>query len=225
MCPPCSGKTSLARILGQGTNQTFIAVNAIDTGAKSLKEIGEESSWRKRGQNQRTILFIDEIHRLNKSQQDILLPFSERGDFILIGATTENPSFELNAALLSRCQVLQFRQLSNNDLNDVLVRAALIEKVDLSGLLSDAAKVSLIDRADGDARRLLTLFESLINLKENALKDQLPLSLEALDNILAQANFGYSKTGDDHYDCISAFIKSVRGSDPYAAVYYLALMI
>ncbi|MGE3385841.1 MAG: replication-associated recombination protein A [Bdellovibrionales bacterium] len=223
--PPGTGKTSLARVLATVCEAHFVAVNAIDSGAKELRQIGEQARYR-RGQDQRpTVLFIDEIHRLNKGQQDVLLPFSERGDFVLIGATTENPSYELNQALLSRCQVVKFERLVESDLLQLLEKASAKEQADLDQILTKPAQEQLLRSSDGDARRLLTQFESILLLTRADVSIITPLTPESMTTLLDKPTLGYQKTGDDHYDCISAFIKSVRGSDPDAAVYYLVRML
>lgn len=222
--PPGTGKTSLARVIAQSTDADFCAVNAVDSGAKELRGIGERAQQRRTLEQRRTILFIDEIHRLNKGQQDVLLPYSERGDFVLIGATTENPSYELNQALLSRCQVVRFERLNDESLLELLKRASAKEKVELDQILTEPAQLQLINSSDGDARRLLTQYEAILTLAKG---DPNPKALtpEEMITILGKPSLGYDKTGEDHYDCISAFIKSVRGSDPDAAIYYLARML
>jgi len=198
-----------------------------------LRELGEEGRRRRIEHRRRTLLFIDEIHRLNKSQQDVLLPFVEKGDFLLVGATTENPSYEINSALLSRCRILVFERLSEDDLKLLIDRAASACQVSVSELLSPEAVQSVLQFSDGDARRLLNLMETLCSLKKSseggtAETTELtwPLSAESLEEILSSTTaVRYDKGADEHYDTISAFIKSVRGSDPDAAVYYLARMI
>lgn len=221
--PPGTGKTTLARLLAQKTNAYFVAINSIDTGAKELRRLGEEARQRKMESGQITILFIDEIHRLNKSQQDMLLPFSERGDYIFIGATTENPSYELNSALLSRCQVILFSRLKDEQLQRVLGRAFTRLQIKVEQWFTPEAVTQLIHMADGDARRLLTALEAILAL--HLTPPETPLSADVVKETLAQPTWGYQATGEDHYNCISAFIKSVRGSDPDAAVYYLARML
>ncbi|MCB0356961.1 MAG: replication-associated recombination protein A, partial [Bdellovibrionales bacterium] len=166
----------------------------------------------------------DEIHRLNKAQQDVLLPFSEQGDFTLIGATTENPSYELNSALLSRCQVFNFLPLSQEDAQKILSRAAEVLDTTLSTILSDEAVQRLIQNGQGDMRTLLNAFEQIFQAFHLENRDQ-PFAAEELLEVLVQKPMAYDKSGSEHYDTISAFIKSVRGSDPDAALYYLARMI
>lgn len=224
--PPGTGKTTFARLLSTETNAHFISCNAIDTGAKELREMGVGAHRRRVELKERTILFIDEIHRLNKSQQDVLLPFTESGDFSLIGATTENPSYELNSALLSRSRVIVFRSLDTKDLQTILSKAAFELGVKLPELLAEDELNLFINSVGGDARQLLNTFEALVQLyKSKDSNIQFPLQkggFEAL-NILPRRR--YDKKGDEHYDTISAFIKSVRGSAPDAAIYYLARML
>lgn len=222
--PPGTGKTSLARLLAQSVDAEFAAVNAMDSGAKELRQLGEQAKTRRQYEGRQSILFVDEIHRLNKSQQDVLLPFSERGDFVLIGATTENPSYELNAALLSRCQVVRFERLTDEQLKTLLNRAAVMMGMEIEQVLSASAERLILAASDGDARRLLNLFEALIH-EARTKGTQAPLTESEVKALVDRPMVGYDSTGEDHYDCISAFIKSVRGSDPDAAIYYLARML
>jgi putative ATPase len=222
--PPGSGKTTFALLLAQKVDAEFITVNAVETGAKALRELGEEGRRRRLEHRRKTLLFVDEIHRLNKSQQDVLLPSVEKGDLILVGATTENPSYEINSALLSRTRVLVFERLGESELTQLAQRAADTEHLKLDQLLLPEAQERLIDFADGDGRRLINMMEVLLNIyKTNS--SLFPLSQEALEQNIDVPALRYDKTADEHYDTISAFIKSVRGSDPDAAVYYLARMI
>ena len=224
--PPGCGKTTFALLLAKHVDAEFITRNAIDTGAKALRELGEAAYRRRLELKRRTILFIDEIHRLNKAQQDVLLPFVERGDITLIGATTENPSYEINNALLSRSRILVFERLTATELETLVERAAESSNLKSEDLLAPESRLRLLELADGDARRLLNLMELLINAK-NASGDswQGPLSPEELSQVLDAPTLRYDRASDEHYDTISAFIKSVRGSDPDAAIYYLARMI
>lgn len=222
--PPGTGKTTWARLLGEMANAEFLQVNAIDTGAKDIREIGLRAYRQRVEQQRRTVLFIDEIHRLNRSQQDVLLPFTEKGDIILIGATTENPSYELNSALLSRSQVLVFDRFTTEDLENIFERAGQNLGFAVKAAFSQDATQAIIEAADGDARKLLNIIETLNETFD--LKDQNePLEVEKLKEALASRTFRFDKKGESHYDTISAFIKSMRGSDPDAAIYYLARMI
>lgn len=233
--PPGTGKTSLAQAVAKTVEAEFVAINAVESGAKALKEIGEEARNRRIVEQRQTLLFVDEIHRFNKAQQDVLLPFVEKGDLTLIGATTENPSYELNRALLSRCRLIVFERLTAKHLTDLLQRAFQPENLTVEQALSPSALKSLLDWADGDARKLLLAAEEILHLKKAAVSagattrpqhiEEFPLKPEALQNILGAVWIGYDKNSDQHYDVISAFIKSIRGSDPNAALYYLARML
>ncbi len=219
--PPGSGKTTLARILAQFSKAQFVNLNAVETGAKEIRELGAEAHYRKI-QGGQTLIFIDEIHRLNRAQQDVLLPFTEAGDFILIGATTENPSYELNSALLSRSRVLVFERLDETDLRALTERGFRELGGEAHQILAEGGWRALLEFADGDARRLLTAVETLVVHSRDR---QLPMAAADLGEILGASSLRYDKKADEHYDTISAFIKSVRGSDPNAAVYYLARML
>ena len=208
--PPGSGKTTLAKLLTEQSKLHFVILNAVDTGAKEIQ-----------GQGQ-SLVFIDEIHRLNRAQQDVLLPFTEAGDFALIGATTENPSYELNSALLSRSRVLVFERLSSKDLEQILQRGCAELGFSPSQLLTPECQQTLIEHADGDGRKLLTSLEALCAHFPEAIA---PMDRFQLSAVLQKPSLRYDKKSDEHYDCTSAFIKSVRGSDPQAAVYYLARML
>lgn len=221
--PPGCGKTSMAMALAKQTKHHFINVNAIDTGAKDIKEIGESAKLRRLQFSEGTILFVDEIHRLNKAQQDVLLPFVEKGDFVLIGATTENPSFRINSALLSRCRTVVFKSLSESALETLLKKAFKENAVALE-LLTDEAKEFLLSQAGGDGRRLINMAEQVIDYIK--LESRVaPISRDELPEIFGSSLQYYDRKGDAHYDTISAFIKSIRGSDPDAALYYLARML
>lgn len=220
--PPGVGKTTLAQAIGNELHFYFVSIVATEAGAKTLREIGEAAQARRRDFQQKTILFVDEIHRFNKSQQDVLLPFVEKGDFVLIGATTENPSYELNRALLSRCRVITMDRLSEYDLNKISERAAQRYKIQWANLLSKEAHQKVIDESDGDARKLLNNLE-LVYLNYQNRRSQ--IQIEDLKNIISEKVLHYDKNSDLHYDIISAFIKSIRGSDADAALYYLARMI
>lgn len=220
--PPGCGKTTLARILSENSGAHFINLNAVETGAKEIRELGERAHYRKiQGQGE-TLIFIDEIHRLNRAQQDVLLPFTEAGDFTLIGATTENPGYELNSALLSRARVIVLKRLEPENLIEIYERGCTELGLPPAGLLSAPARSALFEWVDGDARKLLTALEALA---VHAQIRPLPLESGDISEILQKPGLRYDKKSDEHYDTVSAFIKSVRGSDPQAAIYYLARML
>jgi putative ATPase len=219
--PPGCGKTTLARILASFSSAHFVNLNAIETGAKEIRELGDQAHYRKI-QGEQTLIFIDEIHRLNRAQQDVLLPFTEAGDFILIGATTENPSYELNSALLSRARVLVFERLSAEELTRLLERGLKEVKAVAADTLTGDGERALMEFADGDARRLLTAIETLVIHSRDRGH---ALTADEVADILGRGQLRYDKKADEHYDCISAFIKSIRGSDPDAGIYYLARML
>ena len=215
--PPGVGKTTIARLLAQETNLYFIQISAIFSGVTELRKVFDAAKIRYQN-GQRTLLFVDEIHRFNKAQQDSFLPLMENGTIILVGATTENPSFELNAALLSRSQVMVLERLSFDDLELLLKRVEEQEKVSLP--LDPEARISLIEMADGDGRSLLNLIEQII-----AWKVEVPLSQAVIAERLMKRAAIYDKSGDSHYNLISALHKSVRGSDPDAALYWFSRML
>ncbi|MEM7499674.1 MAG: replication-associated recombination protein A [Pseudomonadota bacterium] len=213
--PPGCGKTTIARLLAGETDLAFEQVSAIFTGVAELRKVFEAARLR-HAQGRGTLLFVDEIHRFNKAQQDAFLPQMESGVITLVGATTENPSFELNAALLSRAQVLRLKALTREDLAGILARA----EEALGPLpLEPAARETLLDMAEGDGRALLTLAEEAATLGPG------PVSAKALAARLTRRAPVYDKSGDQHYGLISALHKSVRGSDPDAALYWLARML
>ncbi|MEC7792269.1 MAG: replication-associated recombination protein A [Pseudomonadota bacterium] len=215
--PPGVGKTTIARLLADETDLHFVQISAIFTGVADLKKVFEAARQRRRiGQG--TLLFVDEIHRFNKAQQDGFLPHMEDGTVLLVGATTENPSFELNAALLSRAQVLVLERLGGEDLEALLTRAEAELNRELP--LTEAARVTLKDMADGDGRALLNLVEQVAAWTVKA-----PLDPEALSTRLMGRAAKYDKSGEEHYNLISALHKSVRGSDPDAALYWYARML
>lgn len=222
--PPGVGKTSLAMLIAENRGDAFIQLSAVSSGVKDIKESAEQARGYQRLGRQ-TILFFDEIHRLNKSQQDSLLPHVESGLFTLIGATTENPSFEVNAALLSRMRVIRLDRLPVESLIDVFDRA-LTSEAGLNGKVTftDEARNLLIDQAEGDARRLLTLLESMVMLKPEVQSFDADLAQELMSQ-MGDRVLPYDKASEEHYNIISAFIKSMRASDPDAAVYYLARML
>ncbi len=218
--PPGCGKTTLAQIIAQKTQSRFEALSAVLSGVKDIKEAVEK---------RRTILFVDEIHRFNKSQQDALLPHVENGTVTLVGATTENPSFELNTALLSRARVIRLERLDEESLSRVLRRALEDPERGLGGFLklTDEAIYFLSSTAEGDARRALTALESVSLYAGEGLSEELGVEevKAALESALVRQPIPYDKAGEEHYNVISAFIKSLRDSDPHAGLYYLARML
>ena len=217
--PPGTGKTTMARLLAGSTGLVFEQMSAIFSGVADLKKAFETAKMR-REQGRATLLFVDEIHRFNKSQQDSFLPIVENGTITLVGATTENPSFELNGALLSRCQVLVLNRLDDAALEALIARAEVFERRALP--VTDDAKAALIVMADGDGRYFLNLVEEVF---AGVADDVPPIGVEALGKLVAKRLPLYDKANDGHYNLISALHKSVRGSDPDAALYYLARML
>lgn len=215
--PPGVGKTTIARLLAHETDRAFVQISAIFTGVPDLRKVFEAARIR-RERGQGTLLFVDEIHRFNKAQQDGFLPHMEDGTILLVGATTENPSFELNAAVLSRAQVLVLHRLDDAALTALTARAESVLEVPLP--LDPGARAALIEMADGDGRALLNLIEQVAGWRPEA-----PLDAKALGLRLSQRAAQYDKSGDGHYNLISALHKSVRGSDPDAALYWLARML
>lgn len=215
--PPGVGKTALANIIANQVKAPFHTLSAVSAGVKDVRLVIDKA-----GRLQRTILFIDEIHRFNKGQQDALLGAVEKGIITLIGATTENPSFEVNAALLSRCQVYVLKALDKDDLLKIL-HLAMEKDRELSKLKIEIAETeALLQLAGGDARKLLNIFELVVDSIKG---DEIVIKNEIVMKIAQQKVALYDKSGEQHYDIISAFIKSIRGSDPNASLYYLARMI
>ena len=224
--PPGVGKTTLARIIAEKTNSEFIDFSAVTSGIKEIKTVMQQAEeTRKLGG--KTIVFVDEIHRFNKSQQDAFLPFVEKGSIILIGATTENPSFEINSALLSRCRVFVLQPLKQEDISGIIERALKDERgfglntIDISSEIIDIIAAF----ADGDARTALSVLEMVI-LNSDVNKDgKITVTKELLEQCISKKSLLYDKKGEEHYNIISALHKSMRNSDPDAAVYWLARML
>ncbi|MCV6825504.1 MULTISPECIES: replication-associated recombination protein A [Halocynthiibacter] len=215
--PPGVGKTTIARLLADETELEFVQISAIFTGMPELRKVFESAKLRRKN-GRGTLLFVDEIHRFNKAQQDGFLPHMEDGTILLVGATTENPSFELNAAVLSRAQVMVLTRLSIEDLGRLMARAERELGYELP--LDESARDALLEMADGDGRALLNLIEQVA-----AWKTDVPLDSKALAQRLMRRAAVYDKGGDEHYNLISALHKSVRGSDPDAALYWFARML
>lgn len=222
--PPGTGKTTLAQMIAGITDSNFKKLNAVSAGIADIRKIVDEAAEQRKFFQKRTIIFIDEIHRFNKSQQDVLLPYVEDGRLILIGATTENPFFEVNHALLSRVRIVRLTALSDGDIVEIL-KAALkdaergLGKSNISA--ADDVLETIAQLSGGDGRMALNLLEQAAAMVE----EDGCISTELIDNILGERVQSYDKRGDNHYDTVSAFIKSMRGSDPDAAVHYLARML
>ncbi len=225
--PPGTGKTTLAQIIAKSTKSEFVQLNATTSGIKDIKAVIDEAKALIGMTGQKTILFIDEIHRFNKSQQDALLPHVEDGTVILVGATTENPYFEVNKALVSRSIIFQLKHLSKDNIKTLIQRTICDKEKGLAAFnieLTEEALDFLSDMANGDARSAYNALE-IAALTTKPKDGKIIIDLETAQECIQKRSLNYDKSGDNHYDVISAFIKSMRGSDPDAALYYLARMI
>ena len=226
--PPGTGKTTLARIIANTTAAHFTSMNAVLSGVKDIREAIQKAKNRLKHHQQRTILFIDEVHRFNKAQQDALLPHVENGTVVFVGATTENPYFEVNNALVSRSRVFELKPLGEDDLRQVAAMALTDAERGYGNrdveITADALD-HLIDTANGDARSVLNALELAVETTEPVAGETIRIDLQVAEDSIQQRAVLYDKEGDAHFDTISAFIKSLRGSDPDAALYWLARMI
>ena len=226
--PPGTGKTTLAKVIANTTSSRFRQINATVAGKKDMEEVVKEAQDYLGMYGKKTILFIDEIHRFNKGQQDYLLPFVEDGTLILIGATTENPYFEVNGALISRSIIFELKPLTKENIETLLDRAVTDKEKGMgsyNAVLEEEAKEFLADISGGDARAALNALELGILTTKRREDGKIHIDLETASQCIQKRVVRYDKTGDNHYDTISAFIKSMRGSDPDAAVFYLAKML
>lgn len=226
--PPGTGKTTLAKVIAQTTSAEFTQLNATVAGKKDMEEVVKSAQQNLAMSGKKTILFIDEIHRFNKGQQDYLLPFVEDGTVVLIGATTENPYFEVNNALISRSIIFELKPLSVDNIKELIDRA-IYDKKDGMGayhaMIDEDAKQFLAEVSNGDARTALNAVELGVLTTDPSEDGKIHITVEVAEQCIQKRTLRYDKTGDNHYDTISAFIKSMRGSDPDAAVYYLAKML
>ena len=226
--PPGTGKTTLAKVIANTTSADFKQINATVAGKKDMEDVVAQAKNNLGMYGKKTILFVDEIHRFNKGQQDYLLPFVEDGTIILIGATTENPYFEVNGALISRSIIFELKPLDKEDIKTLIKRAVYDEKKGMGSLhadIDDEALTFLADVANGDARSALNAIELGILTTKPSEDGNIHINLKIAEQCIQKRVLKYDKDGDNHYDTISAFIKSMRGSDPDAAVYYLARML
>ena len=226
--PPGTGKTTLAKVIANTTSAEFTQLNATVAGKKDMEEIVKDARDRRGMYGKKTILFVDEIHRFNKGQQDYLLPFVEDGTLILIGATTENPYFEVNGALISRSLIFELKPLEKDDIKTLLKRAVYDREKGMGSFdaeIDEDALEFLADISGGDARNALNAIELGILTTKRGMDGKIRVTLDVAAECIQKRVVRYDKTGDNHYDTISAFIKSMRGSDPDAAVYYLAKML
>ena len=226
--PPGTGKTTLAKVIANTTSADFMQLNATVAGKKDMEDVVAKAKQNMAMSGRKTILFVDEIHRFNKGQQDYLLPFVEDGTVVLIGATTENPYFEVNSALISRSIVFELHPLSVENIKTLILRA-VNDKTDgmgiYNGVIDDDAVMFLAEISNGDARTALNAVELGILTSDPAQDGKIHITLEVAQQCVQKRALKYDKSGDNHYDTISAFIKSMRGSDPDAAVYYLSRML
>ena len=226
--PPGTGKTTIAKVIAGTTSAAFTQINATVAGKKDMEEVVAEAKQRMGMYGKRTILFVDEIHRFNKGQQDYLLPFVEDGTVVLIGATTENPYFEVNGALLSRSKVFELKPLEKEDIKKLILRAVTDSERGMGAYdvcMDEEAADFLAEAADGDARSALNAVELGVLTTERSADGKIHFTIGVASECIQKRVIRYDKAGDNHYDTISAFIKSMRGSDPDAAVYYLARML
>lgn len=226
--PPGTGKTTLAKVIANTTSCEFTQLNATVAGKKDMEEVVNRAKDTLGMYGKKTILFIDEIHRFNKGQQDYLLPFVEDGTIILIGATTENPYFEVNSALISRSIIFQLQPLEKEDIKKILLRAVTDKEKGMGNYeatITEEALEFLSDISNGDARNALNAIELGVLTTERNVEGNIVITLEVAQECIQKRVLRYDKEGDNHYDTISAFIKSMRGSDPDAAIYYLARML
>lgn len=226
--PPGTGKTTLAKVIANSTSAEFLQMNATSAGKKDMEDVISKAKNNMGMFGKKTILFIDEIHRFNKGQQDYLLPFVEDGTIILIGATTENPYFEVNGALLSRSIIFELKSLEKEDIKTLILRAVNDERKGMGAyhaVIDEDALDFLADISNGDARAALTAVELGILTTERSEDGVIHITLSVASECIQKRVVKYDKSGDNHYDTVSAFIKSMRGSDPDAAVYYLARML
>lgn len=226
--PPGTGKTTLAKVIANTTSASFRQINATVAGKKDMEEVVEQAKSNRGMYGKKTILFVDEIHRFHKGQQDYLLPFVEDGTLILIGATTENPYFEVNSALISRSSVFELKPLEKEDIQTLIRRAVYDTEKGMGSYgaeIEEDALEFLADLSGGDARNALNAIELGILTTERDKDGKIRITLDVAQECIQKRVVRYDKTGDNHYDTISAFIKSLRGSDPDAAIYYLAKML
>ena len=226
--PPGTGKTTLAKVIANTTSAEFTQINATVAGKKDMEEVVEKAKQTMGMYGRKTILFVDEIHRFNKGQQDYLLPFVEDGTLILIGATTENPYFEVNGALISRSIVFELKPLSTDNIKQLILRAVDDKEKGMGAFnarIDDDAADFLAEISNGDARTALNAIELGILTTDKSEDGTIHITMEVAEQCIQKRAVRYDKSGDNHYDTISAFIKSMRGSDPDAALYYLAKML